>query len=68
MPFEKAEPKHLYYSFEYGPVHITTINTEDDFSVGSPQNDWIKNDLEQAYQAKQAGKIHWIIVMGHSTY
>ena len=35
----------FYYSFDYGNVHFTVIDQYDDFSTGSTQYNWIRNDL-----------------------
>ena len=35
----------FYYSFDYGPVHITVIDQYTDYSPGSAQYIWLENDL-----------------------
>ena len=35
----------LYYSVDLGPAHIIYLTNYDDFAVGSPQYDWLVNDL-----------------------
>ncbi len=34
-----------YYSFDYGPVHISVVDQYTDYSVGSAQLNWLENDL-----------------------
>jgi len=55
----------FWYSFDYGAVHFLSISTEHDYSVGSPQYNFILHDLYSAYIRKIAGIIQFIIVFGH---
>jgi hypothetical protein len=34
-----------YYSFDYGPVHVTVIDQYDAYTAGSAQYTWLTNDL-----------------------
>ena len=34
-----------YYSFDYGNAHFIALNTEEDYSPGSAQYQWLENDL-----------------------
>lgn len=46
--FDKYFPQaagRQYYAFDYGPAHITVINSEIDFEKGSRQYKWIVKDL-----------------------
>lgn len=37
---------NCYYSFDYGPVHVASLDVYSaEYSSGSPQNDWLKQDL-----------------------
>ncbi len=61
--FEKYFPYHFqnnryYYSFDYGPAHITVIDQFTRYSVGSTQYNWIVNDLETTNKL-------WKIVVFH---
>lgn len=38
-------PVRDYYSFDWGPVHVTTINTNKDFQPGSEQYQFLEQDL-----------------------
>ncbi|MBN1757728.1 MAG: metallophosphoesterase, partial [Chitinispirillaceae bacterium] len=35
----------FYWSFDYGPVHVTVIDEYTSFSTGSDQLNWLENDL-----------------------
>ena len=37
-----------WYSFRYGPVHITVMDPYADYSEGSLQHTWLVNDLKKA--------------------
>jgi uncharacterized protein YjdB len=34
-----------YYSFDYGPAHFAVVDQYTDYTEGSPQITWLKNDL-----------------------
>jgi predicted phosphodiesterase len=36
---------NLYYSFDYGPVHFTVVDQYSTYTAGSPQYNWVVNDL-----------------------
>jgi hypothetical protein len=71
--------KNMWYSFDYGPIHFVSINTESDYpySPTSPntfigigaggnfgnQLEWLENDLRKANDNRM--KIPWIIVYGY---
>lgn len=44
-PYEYQDGNGCYYSFDYGPVHVTVIDQYVDLSPGSPQYNWLTNDL-----------------------
>ncbi len=46
FPYSMFGPDRFYYSFNNGPVHFTVVDQYTDYSVGSEQYNWIKNDLE----------------------
>ena len=79
---ESGGYKNLWYSFDYGLVHMVFINTETDF-LNAPsgpgttlnggnfqgvtgQLDWLKNDLENANNNR--AQVPWIIVTGHRPF
>lgn len=41
-------PDRLWYSFDYGSVHIVALDTNSDYAPGSPQYQWLAADLAQA--------------------
>lgn len=69
MPGNSSEPtgnhapatRNLYYSFDMGAVHFVYISTETNFLPGSPQYNFIKNDLESVNRSKTP----FVIVQGH---
>jgi hypothetical protein len=52
----------VYYSFNYGPVHFLVMNTEILYTVGSPQYNFVVNDLKST---TTNGNIFWIVVCCH---
>ena len=71
--------KNMWYSFNFGPIHFISINTESDYPnspttpysfIGTPsgggfgnQLEWLENDLKEA--VKNRIDRPWIIVYGH---
>jgi acid phosphatase type 7 len=51
----------MYYSYEHGPVHYTSICSECDYSTGSAQWNWIKQDLASVDRTKTP----WVIATLH---
>jgi len=49
----------FYWSFDYGPVHISIINSFIDYSPGSPQYTWLQNDLASSTKK-------WKVLLLHS--
>jgi len=76
---ESGGYKNLWYSFDYGLVHVVVINTETDFpdAPSGPgtllnggnfqgvtgQLAWLQNDLLNANASRD--RVPWIIVTGH---
>jgi predicted phosphodiesterase len=54
----RYESAGFFWSFDYGPVHITVIDQYIDYSPGSIQYEWLKNDL--ASSTKQ-----WKVLVFH---
>jgi len=79
---ESGGYKNLWYSFDYGLVHVVVINTETDFpdapsGPGTTLNggnfqgltgqlNWLQNDLQNANNNR--GQVPWIIVTGHRPF
>ena len=51
----------LWYSFEYGGVHVAVLSTEEAFGVGSPQAMWLDADLAAVDRVATP----WVVVAGH---
>ncbi len=45
FPYPMFRNNRYYYSFDYGPVHVTIIDQETSYAQGSTQYNWIVNDL-----------------------
>jgi len=54
---------NFWYSFDYGNVHFTMMSTEHDYKPGSPQYNWLQNDLAKANQNRNLRP--WLILTGH---
>lgn len=50
---------NFYWSFDYGPVHITVLDEYSDYKPGSAQYNWLVNDLASTTKP-------WKIVMAHN--
>ncbi|KAJ7562764.1 hypothetical protein O6H91_03G083700 [Diphasiastrum complanatum] len=50
-----------WYSISLGPVHITVLSTEHDWTVGSEQYNWLNNDLAGVDRSQTP----WLVVAGH---
>ncbi len=57
-PYDYVDPNMYYYSFDYGPIHITVVDDQSIRTPDSPQYNWIEDDL--ASTAKL-----WKIVVFH---
>ncbi len=44
-PYPYPDPAGCWYSFDYGPVHVTVLDDQADLSPGSPQDAWLRRDL-----------------------
>jgi 3',5'-cyclic AMP phosphodiesterase CpdA len=51
----------LWYSFDYGPLHIISVNTE--YTSDEAQRNWLTNDLARANGNRN--NVPWIIIVGH---
>jgi len=52
---------NFWYSYDVGSVHVIAFSTENNFTRGSPQWDWLLNDLAAVDRAKTP----WIVATGH---
>jgi hypothetical protein len=58
-----------YYSFDYGPAHVTVIDQYTSYAVGSPQLQWIAADLAASTKPWKFVLFHepgWSAAGGHS--
>jgi hypothetical protein len=55
---EPFQPGGLYWSFDYGPMHVVMMDAYTSYSAGSTQYNWVKADLA-------ASTKKWKIVMIH---
>jgi len=53
--------RNIYYSFNYGSVHVIVFSTEHDFLQGSEQWTFIQNDLQRVDRTVTP----WVILTGH---
>merc|ERR1711865_524511 len=60
MPGMAASNENLWYSFDYGGVHVAVFSSEHDLEMQAP---WLKADLEKA--VKNRAVVPWIVVMAH---
>jgi hypothetical protein len=47
-----------YYSFDWGNIHVVVLNTEQTYSTGSTQYNWLENDLQNTDR-------RWIVAAFH---
>jgi len=58
----------LYWSFDYGPMHVTMIDQFTSYSAGSAQYNWIKSDLANSTKKWKIVVLHepgWSAGGGH---
>ncbi|KAM9958260.1 hypothetical protein ACTFIW_001121 [Dictyostelium discoideum] len=53
--------RNLWFSYENGPIHFTVMSAEHDFLPGSPQFEWLNNDLASVDREKTP----WVVFSGH---
>lgn len=53
---------NLWFSFDYGNVHVTAFSSEHNYTVGSEQYNWMVQDLAAA---SQRSDIYWIFLACH---
>nr|BAN20525.1 purple acid phosphatase, putative [Riptortus pedestris] len=66
-----GDTENLYYSFDLGPAHFISIDSEAYYylnygkSLLINQYEWLVNDLKEANKPENRQKRPWIIVYGH---
>eukprot|EP00041_Stephanoeca_diplocostata_P036636 m.1345107 g.1345107 ORF g.1345107 m.1345107 type:complete len:540 (+) comp24904_c0_seq8:227-1846(+) len=66
MPASTGSNGNFWFSFDYGPVHIVSASSEHDYSVDSPQIQWIRKDLEAA--SANRANVPWIVFSCHRPF
>ncbi len=69
FPYPMFVNGNYYYSFDYGPVHFTVLDQYENYQIGSPQYNWLVNDLATANKAWKIILLHksgWSAAGGHS--
>jgi hypothetical protein len=59
----------LYWSFDYGPMHVVMLDQYTSYSAGSTQYSWLKNDLASSSKTWKIVVLHepgWSAGGGHS--
>ncbi|XAR69732.1 Acid phosphatase [Bertholletia excelsa] len=65
MPFEESgSSSNLYYSFNVAGVHVVMLGSYTDFDSGSPQYQWLGDDLRQVNRRTTP----WIVVVIHAPW
>jgi predicted phosphodiesterase len=60
LPSNNPQKTEAYYSFDYGNIHIISVNTEIDYKKGSEQYQWLEQDLQSpAAQAATFKIVYW---------
>jgi len=70
-PYGYRDGSGCYYSFDYGPVHITVIDQFVDFSPGSAQYSWLTKDLSTTQKFWKVALFHkpaWTAGGYHGNY
>ena len=63
--FKSFELDKPYYSFDYGKVHFIVMASESSFQQGSPQYQFISEDLKKASEDKD---VNWVIVTSYGPF
>jgi hypothetical protein len=69
FPIPMFNNNRFYYSFDYGPVHITVIDQYTNISPSSQQFQWLENDLSASAKKWKILLLHkpgWSAGGGHS--
>lgn len=65
---EPFQPGGLYWSFDYGPMHVVMMDSYTSYTVGSTQYNWLKADLAASTKKFKIVMIHepgWSANGGH---
>jgi hypothetical protein len=61
LPHNNPDSTERYYSFNYGHAHFIALDTNIPYYPGSPQHDWLKQDLE----SDKRGETMWTFIYFH---
>jgi hypothetical protein len=61
LPHNNPDSTERYYSFNYGHAHFISIDTDSPYSPGSPQYEWLLQDL----QSDMRNETMWTFVYFH---
>jgi hypothetical protein len=69
FPYPMYTTDRFYYSFDYGPAHFTVVDQFTNYQTGSPQYNWIVNDISSSNKKWKIFVFHkpgWSADGGHS--
>eukprot|EP00753_Platysulcus_tardus_P018113 PLAT6721.1.p1 GENE.PLAT6721.1~~PLAT6721.1.p1 ORF type:complete len:423 (-),score=153.50 PLAT6721.1:149-1417(-) len=55
----------FWYSFDVGPLHVTVLSSEHNYTRGSQQWNWFSADLAAAAAPAARAKTPWLLVTAH---
>ncbi len=61
LPHNNPDSTERYYSFNYGNAHFISLDTESSYNPGSPQYEWLVQDL----QSDMRNETEWTFVHFH---
>ena len=65
LPRNKPNQTNLWFSFDYGQVHMVHLSSEHPYEKGSEQYEFLEEDLKKARANKN---IKWIILGTHRAF
>ena len=67
-PYDYQDGSGCYYSFDYGPVHVSVVDQYVSYTPGSKQYDWLESDLATTQKLWKFVVLHepaWSAAGGH---
>ncbi|GAM17445.1 hypothetical protein SAMD00019534_006200, partial [Acytostelium subglobosum LB1] len=62
MPGAEGMPsQNIWFSYDNGPIHFTQASFEHDFTIGSPQYQWLEQDMATIDRTKTP----WLVFSAH---
>jgi len=67
LSYDKENPL-LYYSFDYGYVHVVSVSIKDKYTPDSAQYKWLEYLLARLQKrvADSSSVLRWVVVIGHT--